>query len=56
MTKQKLVLNKLFEEYRNDCDVRSVILFGSVSRGAEKKNSDIDLWVCKYTDKFKHSI
>ncbi len=56
MTKQRLVLNKLLEEYRCDRDVRGVILFGSVSRGDEKENSDIDLWVCRYTDKFKHSI
>lgn len=54
MSKQAKLVEELLTEYKLDSDVRAVLLCGSVARNQEKTNSDIDIWLIRYTDKFIH--
>lgn len=56
MNKHRLVLNKLIEKYSLDSNVRGLLLYGSMAKGLETENSDIDLWIYRDNGGFIHSI
>lgn len=55
MTKHITVLKELTDKYKKCSDVRGILVYGSVARGTETENSDIDLWVYKSCGGFTHS-
>lgn len=56
MNKHRLVLHELTEKYKLDPDIRGILLYGSMAKGAESESSDIDLWIYRDTGGFVHSI
>ncbi len=44
------VLSRVVGTLERKQDVQALVLFGSVARGEEQENSDIDLWVLKDTE------
>lgn len=56
MTKQQLVLKKLVDDIKAREDTIAILLHGSVARGEERENSDIDIWIVKKDGGFTHSI
>lgn len=49
-------MRELVDKYTKSNDVRGILVYGSVSRGTETENSDIDLWIYKKSECFIHRI
>ncbi len=49
----KLEIAKEFAKSLDEPEIKKIILFGSVARGEDKKNSDIDLLVIGKGDRFR---